>query len=59
MAKPASSSDRSAQIDRFKKAARALGCDKDEAAFDAKLGVIAKQQPADAPKVKPKAKPTK
>jgi hypothetical protein len=33
------------QIDRFKEAARALGCDENEAAFDGKLKVIAKQKP--------------
>ncbi len=32
------------QIDRFKEAARALGCDEDEAAFDEKLRVIAKRK---------------
>ncbi len=33
------------QIDRFKEAARALGCDEDEAAFDAKLAEVAKHKP--------------
>jgi hypothetical protein len=33
------------QIDRFREAARQLGCDEDEAAFDEKLKVIAKQKP--------------
>lgn len=34
-----------AQADRFIEAARALGADEDEAAFKAKLGVIARQKP--------------
>jgi hypothetical protein len=38
------------QSERFKEAARALGCDEDEAAFDAKLKVLAKQKPKDEPK---------
>jgi hypothetical protein len=33
------------QIDRFKEAARQLGCDEDEAAFDEKLRQIARQKP--------------
>lgn len=33
------------QIERFKEAARQLGCDEDEAAFDEKLKVIARQKP--------------
>jgi hypothetical protein len=33
------------QIDRFKETARDLGADEDEAAFKAKLGVIAQQKP--------------
>lgn len=33
------------QIDRFKEAARALECDEDEAAFDAKLRDVAKHKP--------------
>ena len=35
------------QHERFKEAARALGCDEDEAAFDEKLKVIARQKPKD------------
>lgn len=31
-----------AQVERFKEAARALGCDEDEAAFDEKLKVLAR-----------------
>ena len=37
------------QIERFKEAARALGCDEDEAAFKAKLAVIARQKPKGEP----------
>ncbi len=33
------------QIDRFREAARQLGCDEDEAAFDEKLTRIAKHKP--------------
>lgn len=43
----------STQLERFKEAARALGCDDDEAAFDDKLKVIAGHKPL-APKA-PKA----
>ena len=42
--------DDPAQIDRFKQAARELGCDEDEAAFKAKLAVIARQKPKDESK---------
>lgn len=35
------------QRDRFIEAARELGCDEDEAAFKAKLAVIARQKPKD------------
>ena len=35
------------QIDRFIETARALECDEDEAAFKAKLAVIARQKPKD------------
>jgi hypothetical protein len=37
-----------AQIDRFRERARELECDEDEAAFKAKLAVIARQKPQDA-----------
>jgi len=40
-AKKASPKEDQAQIERFKKAARALGCDENEAAFDEKLKAIA------------------
>lgn len=36
-----------AQRNRFIEAARALGADEDEAAFKAKLALIAKQEPKD------------
>ena len=42
------------QIDRFKEAARALGCDEDEAAFDEKLKAIAKQKPKAGSSPEPK-----
>ena len=35
------------QRDRFIETARQLGADEDEAAFDAKLAVIARQKPKD------------
>jgi hypothetical protein len=35
------------QSDRFIETARALECDEDEAAFKAKLAVIARQKPKD------------
>lgn len=35
------------QSARFMETARALGCDEDEAAFKAKLAVIARQKPKD------------
>ncbi len=37
------------QRERFIKAARELGCDEDEAAFKAKLAVIARQKPKAGP----------
>jgi hypothetical protein len=37
------------QIDRFVETARALECDEDEAAFKAKLAVIARQKPKVGP----------
>jgi hypothetical protein len=50
------------QAERFAAAAKALGADEDEAAFRAKLAVIARQKPKDAPEppaeaTKPKRKP--
>jgi hypothetical protein len=42
------------QHDRFVATARALECDEDEAAFKAKLAVIARQKPVDAKPRKPK-----
>ncbi len=42
--------DDAAQLSRFIEAARQIGADEDEAAFKAKLAVIARQKPkADAP----------
>lgn len=41
--------DSATQLERFKEAARALGCDEDEAAFDEKLKAIARQKPKDEP----------
>ncbi len=35
------------QLDRFKKAAREIGTDDDEAKFNEKLGKLVKQKPAD------------
>lgn len=37
-------SESAAQIDRFKETPRQIGCDEDEAAFDKKLKVVARQQ---------------
>lgn len=34
------------QIDRFKEAAREIGCDEDEARFDEKLDKLVKHKPA-------------
>ncbi|MCU4162213.1 hypothetical protein AiwAL_19390 [Acidiphilium sp. AL] len=44
------------QTDRFKEAARELGCDEDEAAFDDKLRALAKPKPR--PSAKPKNEKT-
>ena len=41
------SKDNNEQLERFKAAARELGADEDEAAFKAKLAVIARQKPKD------------
>ncbi len=48
---PANAID-SDQIDRFKELARELGCDEDEAAFDAALKKVAEAKPG--PKYEPK-----
>ena len=51
--------DEKPQIERFRETARALGADEDEAAFDEKLRVIARQKPQysnDAQKQKRDAK---
>ncbi len=55
MSKSTKTTDISPQADRFIETARALGADEDEAAFKAKLGVIARQKPKDEPKA-PKTK---
>jgi hypothetical protein len=49
--------DETPQIDRFKELARELGCDEDEAAFDAALKKIAERAPL--PKHEPKKRKTK
>jgi len=49
--------DAKAQHERFIETARQFGCDEDEAAFDAKLRVIARPKPKDEPKA-PKSKRT-
>jgi hypothetical protein len=48
--KSTKATDRSAQIERFREATRTIGADEDEAAFKAKLAVIARQKPKDEPK---------
>jgi hypothetical protein len=44
----------SEQVERFREAARMLGCDEDEAAFEAKLKKMAKAQPPKQAAKKPK-----
>lgn len=47
-----------AQVQRFKEAARALGCDEDEAAFDETLRALASRKPKPRPENRPdKPKP--
>ena len=46
-----------AQLDRFKELARELGCDEDEAAFDAALKRVAEAKPG--PKYEPKKRALK
>lgn len=46
------------QAERFKQTARALGADEDEAAFRAKLAVIARQKPRDEAVPTPSEKTT-
>jgi hypothetical protein len=53
--KPATQDD--SQIDRFKALARELGCDEDEAAFDAALKKVAERAPL--PKHEPKKRKPK
>ncbi len=52
-----SNKDARSQYDRFVETARALGCDEDEAAFDEKLKVIARQKPKGEPDTKKRPKP--
>jgi hypothetical protein len=47
-----------AQIHRFRETARQLGCDEDEAAFDEKLGTIARDKPERGPTYDPPFKQT-
>ena len=47
----------SSQIDRFKEVARELGCDEDEAAFEAALKKVAEAKPG--PKHEPKRRTAK
>lgn len=44
-----SKSNQSTQLNRFKEAARTIGCDESEAAFDGKLAEVAKHKPAPTP----------
>jgi hypothetical protein len=52
MANQANPKTDSAQIDRFKELARELGCDEDEAAFDAAVKKLSESKPL--PKHEPK-----
>ena len=46
------------QIERFRETARAIGADENEAAFKAKLAVIARHKPKEGPNLsKPEAGP--
>lgn len=49
MAARSTNLDQRAQRDRFMETARAIGADEDEAAFKAKLAVIARQKPKSPP----------
>ena len=55
--KPASTTSKEAQHDRFKELARELGCDEDEAAFEAALKKLAETKPL--PKHEPKKRKPK
>lgn len=55
--KPPDSQDDPAKIERFKALARELGCDEDEAAFEAALKKLAEAGPV--PKREPKKRGTK
>lgn len=49
-----SSPSQAVQSERFKEAARKLGCDEAEAVFKAKLAVIARQKPKTEQKINPR-----
>ncbi len=53
---PTPDRDNRTQSERFIETARALECDEDEAAFKAKLAVIARQKPKEQGAVPKKAK---
>lgn len=55
----AGKSSPTAQSERFAATARELGCDEDEAAFDAKLGKLARAKVEPAPKLAKAARPKK
>ena len=59
MVAPKKSTDSKEQADKFRNAARELGCDEDEARFDERLKQIARQKPKDDPPAAPKASKTK
>ncbi|MEA3000663.1 MAG: hypothetical protein QOK17_2496 [Sphingomonadales bacterium] len=42
--------DATEQVERFKQAARDLGCDEDEAAWDERLKKVARHKPVEKPK---------
>ena len=41
--------DQKSQADKFKEAARELGCDEDEARWDERLRKVARQKPVEKP----------
>jgi hypothetical protein len=56
-ARKSAAQDEAPQIDRFKALARELGCDEDEAAFEAALKKVAERAPL--PKHEPKKRAPK
>lgn len=50
MAKAKPETQTADQLRSFKEAARAFGCDEDEAAFDERLKAIARRKPQDEPR---------